>query len=278
MLADIKRTALYSNLKEAKKALKRRLALHKFRGDEHRCPVCGTHLRAFKPLFRRFLAAIEAGHPYPFKQLQTFNWRSYSCPSCDASDRERLFMLYLDRIAPSLDPKRRYRLVEFAPSMMLRKKLSRHPAFEYRSADLFRRNVDDNIDITDMAYPDGHVDVFLCSHILEHVPDDRKAMQELHRVLSRDGFGIVMVPLINGHDRTDEDPALSRDERHLRYGDHDHVRQYGIRDFQSRLEAAGFQIDLLDKEYFTPEAFRKAGIADDSVLYVVRKSRHSLAA
>lgn len=278
MLANFKRTALYSDIKEANKALKRRLALHKFRGTEHQCPVCGTQLRAFKPLFRRFLAAIEAGHPFPFKQLQTFNWRGYSCPSCDASDRERLYVLYLDRIAPSLDPQRRYRLVEFAPSRILRKKLSRNPAFEYRSADLFRRNVDDNVDITDMAYPDDHVDIFFCSHILEHVPNDRKAMQELHRVLKPGGFGIVMVPLVNGRDRTDEGPDLPREERHLRFGDHDHVRQYGIRDFQDRLTAAGFQIDLLDKDYFTPEAFRRAGIADDSVLYIVRKSRPALAA
>lgn len=278
MLAAFKHSALYTNLKEGRKALKRRLVLHKFVGDEYQCPVCKTKLRAFKPLFRKFLAAIEAGHPFPFKQLQTFNWRSYSCPSCDASDRERLFVLYLDRIQPSLDPQRRHRLVEFAPSRMLRKKLSRNPAFEYRSADLFRRSVDDNIDITDMAYPDNHVDIFICSHILEHVPDDRRAMRELHRVLKPGGFGIVMVPLVNGRDRTEEDPGLPREERHLRFGDHDHVRQYGIRDFQDRLEAAGFQIDLLDKEYFTPEAFRKAGIADDSVLYVVRKARSALAA
>jgi SAM-dependent methyltransferase len=273
MLSQIKHNALYVSLKEGRKALKRRWALPKFRGDEYTCPVCGTQLRAFKPIWRSFMRAIDAGHPYPFKSLQTFNWQSYSCPACDASDRERLFMLYLDRIAPSLDPGRRHRLVEFAPSPTLRRKLTRHPRLEYRSADLYRRSVDDRIDIADMAYQDESVDIFICSHILEHVPQDRNAMRELHRVLKPGGFGIVMVPLINGVDSTDEDLSLtSREERNVRYGDGDHVRQYGIRDFRDRLEAASFQVELLGRDFFGAEAFRKAGIADDSVLYVVRKA------
>src|SRR5262249_47276592 len=129
-------------------------------------------------------------------------------------------------------------------------------------------------DVTDMRpYADGSVDIFICSHVLEHVPDDRKAMQELHRILRRDGFGIVMVPLVQSVEDTHEDPAI--DTPLLRwkyYGSDDHLRQYGRRDFADRLAEAGFAVARLGVEHFGAEAFRRAGIAANSVLYVVRKA------
>jgi hypothetical protein len=55
------------------------------------------------------------------------------------------------------------------------------------------------------------------------------------------------------------------------FGMGDHVRHYGRRDFVERLTAAGFIVDQLGIEYFGEETFRRAGIAANSVLYVVRK-------
>jgi len=131
--------------------------------------------------------------------------------------------------------------------------------------------VDDRLDITDMrAYADGSVDFFLCSHVLEHVPEDRKAMRELHRILKPDGFGIVMVPLVHGVDETHEDPAINTHElRWKHYGLADHVRQYGKRDFLKRLGEAGFRVEQRGLDYFGKYTFYRNGIADDSVLYVV---------
>jgi len=108
--------------------------------------------------------------------------------------------------------------------------------------------------------------------VLEHVPDDRRAMAELFRVLKPGGFGIVMVPLVRGVDDTQESPDVNTDAlRWKYYGSGDHLRQYGRRDFVQRLTAAGFKVDQLGMDYFGVEAFRRAGIAADSVLYVVRK-------
>jgi predicted SAM-dependent methyltransferase len=172
----------------------------------------------------------------------------------------------------SLNPRRRYRLLDFAPSSGLRRKLRRTAFFNYRSADLVRRTVDDRVDITDMRiYPDQSFDIFICSHVLEHVADDRKGMRELFRVLKPDGFGIVMVPLIKGVERTDENPDSTGEWRLDHYGDSDHVRQYGIQDFYDRLTETGFHVALLDKAYFGTEAFRKAGLAEDSRLWLVSK-------
>jgi len=263
----------YVTLRQWDKALRRKIQLGKYRGTEFRCPVCGVALSAFKPgavSYERMLR--EHGYIYPLDAIETFNVAAYSCPSCDASDRERLYALYLDR-ALAGDSTRRYRLLEFAPSLGLSRKLKRHPLVEHRSADLYRNNVDDRVDITDMRdYRDASFDIVLCSHVLEHVPDDRRAMRELHRVLRPDGFAIVMVPLVHGVDETNEDPAIDTPALRWKYfGSDDHLRQYGQRDFAERLAAAGFNVERMEIDFFGAEAFRRAGIAADSVLYVVRK-------
>ncbi len=270
-----KHSLVYVTLREWDKALQRKFQLGKYRGTEFRCPVCGVELRAFKPGAASYARMLrEHGYIYPLGAIETFNVAAYSCPSCDASDRERLYALYLDRVLAAGNPARRYRLLEFAPSFGLSRKLRRQPLIDYRSADLYRNNVDDRVDITDMrAYADGSFDVVLCSHVLEHVPDDRRAMRELHRILRPDGFAIVMVPLVHGVDETNEDPAIDTPALRWKYfGSDDHVRQYGRRDFADRLAAAGFAVEQLGVGFFGTESLRRAGIAADSVLYVARRN------
>jgi SAM-dependent methyltransferase len=270
-----KHSLAYVTLREWDKALRRKFQLSKYRGDAFRCPVCGVGLTAFKPGAASYLRmAHEHGYIYPLSAIETFNVDAYSCPSCDASDRERLYALYLDRVFSARDPARRCRLLEFAPSFGLSRKLRSYSFVDYRSADLYRNNVDDRIDVTDMrGYADASFDIVLCSHVLEHVPDDRRAMGELHRILRPDGFAIVMVPLVHGVEETNEDPAIDTSALRWKYfGSDDHVRQYGKRDFADRLAAAGFAVERLGVDFFGAEAFRRAGIAADSVMYVVRRS------
>jgi SAM-dependent methyltransferase len=274
MFAGFKHSVAYVTYKEWRKAVLRKIRLPQYLGNKHCCPVCGAHLRQFKPIWKSFLRKTkEVGYAYPLSSMETFNFNAYSCPACDSSDRERLYALYLDGVFRSLDQSRRCRFIEFAPARALQKKLKGYPFIDYRSADLYRKTVDDCVDITDMRiYADGSVDIFLCSHILEHIPDDRKAMRELHRVLKPGGFGIVMVPIIRGVEVTHEDASINTPLlRWKYYADSDHVRQYGRRDFVDRLSAAGFRVDQIGAADFPPGSFARAGIAEDSVLYVVRK-------
>jgi ubiquinone/menaquinone biosynthesis C-methylase UbiE len=121
------------------------------------------------------------------------------------------------------------------------------------------------------GYGDGSVDIILCSHVLEHIPEDRKAMAEIRRVLKPGGFAVLLVPLVVGVDETHEDPSIVSEELRWKYfGMGDHVRQYGKRDFVARLEAAGLKVEQLGIDYFGADAFQRAAIADNSVLYVVR--------
>ncbi len=254
MLARIKQSVPYIAFREWNKALRRRMKLPAYLGNDHQCPICGQNLRAFKPMWKSYWRGIEQyGYIHPVSAMETFNVAAFSCPACDAFDRERLTALYLDRAFRSLDQRRRYRLIEFAPAHALHKKLKRYPFIDYRSADLARNDVHDRrVDLTDMhGYANESVDIFLCSHVLEHIPDDRKAMRELRRILKPSGFGIVLVPLIPGIDETHEDPKI--DTIALRwkyYGMGDHVRQYGKRDFIGRLTAAGFAVEQLGIDYF----------------------------
>ena len=122
-------------------------------------------------------------------------------------------------------------------------------------------------------YADNSVDFFMCSHILEHVPDDRAAMRELCRILKPGGCGIVMVPLVEGVADTQEDPSINTPAlRWKHYAQDDHLRLYGGRDLVARLTAAGFTVQALDRAYFGADVFARAGIADNSVLYVVEKA------
>ena len=276
MLKKFKSTPQYKTFRRWNKALRRRFDVLGYLGRTYRCPVCLTGLRAFKSNWGFPAELARYGFIHPASAYETLNLEAVSCPACEATDRERLTALYLIETFSALDPHRRYRLLEFAPSLGpgLRTLLRRYRSVEYRSADLERDDVDDNVDITDMRiYADQSFDVFLCSHVLEHVPDDRRGMRELHRILKTDGFGVVLVPLITGVDDTHEDPAINTPELRWKYfGLDDHVRQYGRRDFVNRLTDAGFKVDQLGIEHFGATAFREAGIADKSVLYVVRRS------
>lgn len=260
--------------KDLGKLLERKLKMPFYWGSAYKCPACGAHLRRFMPIWKSFPRKLrEAGFPHPLEAFETFNSRAFLCPSCNCSDRERLYALYLRQWLATHKPGSQYILVDFAPSHALSKWLRTLPAVRYRSADLFRPNVDDKVDITKMPeYGNDSIDAFICSHVLEHIRDDASAMRELCRILKPGGFGIAMVPLIVGMTETHEDPAITApDLRWKHFGQDDHVRLYGTTDFARRLSAAGFGVTRLGKEHFGDEAFARAGIADNSLLYVVTK-------
>lgn len=264
---------IYDTVRRHGKILKRAIKLPRYLGSEFLCPVCGTGLRAFRPLWKSYWRDFEKFAPvHPPQAMETLNIAAFTCPRCDAFDRDRLTALYLDEVFRRFDSSRTYRLIEFAPGDALHKKLRRYPFIAYRSADLSRKTVDERIDLTAMnGIADGSIDIILCSHVLEHIPDDRKAMQEIRRVLAPGGFAIALVPLVRGVDETHEDPGITSTAMRWKYfGMGDHVRQYGKRDFVARLENAGLRVEQLGIDHFGAEGFRRAGIAETSVLYVAR--------
>lgn len=250
--------------------------------NEYYCPVCDNELINFLPLPNYYLDNLRKyQNKYIDMEAETCNIKQYSCPLCWASDRDRLYSLYLKKHLENytLTNKNHFRIVDFAPSQSLsyfiRKTLNNilPDKYEYKTADLMMSGVDDQVDLTNMnIYEDNSFDFFICSHVLEHIPDDRKAMQELYRILKHGGEGIAMVPLLIDMEEIDEDPNVTDiGERWRRFGQDDHVRMYCEKAFLSRLEESGFIIKELDINIFSQEIFTKYGITNTSKLYVVKK-------
>jgi SAM-dependent methyltransferase len=112
----------------------------------------------------------------------------------------------------------------------------------YRTADFEPGRAEIVLNIEDIALPDETVDLVIANHVLEHV-DDRAAMKEIYRVLSNHGRMIVSVPIIEAWVQSYENPSITGPtERHLHFGQHDHLRFFG-RDFRDRISAAGFSFE-----------------------------------
>lgn len=132
-------------------------------------------------------------------------------------------------------------VLHVAPERCFEAKLRTQIGDGYLTADLFRSAMT-KMDITDIQYSDDFFDVIYCSHVLEHVVDDRKAMREFRRVLKPDGWAILLVPITA--ETTIEDPSVTDPlERHRLYGQKDHVRRYGP-DYADRLREAGFKVKV----------------------------------
>lgn len=234
-----------------------------------RCNVCGCRVR-FKSVTRSLGRTLaEYGFPYSLDDFETLNHRRYLCRVCGSSDRDRLYKLYVDRYLP---PDGVRRVVDFAPAEPLSAALRGRGDLRYRTADLMMPGVDDVVDITDMPnYADESFDFFICSHVLEHVDDDSRALGELYRILAPGGSGIIMTPVLP-EGSFDEDPAVADEgERWRRFAQGDHVRLYDRATLCARIRRHEFEIAVLDATSFGPETFSRYAIAPGSVLYVVRK-------
>lgn len=242
-------------------------------GSRFYCSVCRRKVERFQALDPFYSEnATKYGYPY-FGQGETINVKQYSCPHCGASDRERLYALYLEAIPEVRESEEKPRLLHFAPEGSLSMAIRHLNRFNYRTADLNVDEVDDRVDITNMdIYSDASFDAFICSHVLEHVQDDAAAMKELYRILKPSGWGILMVPLMLQFEKSLEDPlAVTEAERWRMFGQGDHVRLYAKHDFLARIMVAGFAVEQLGADYFGKKSFAICGISPRSQLYIVHK-------
>jgi SAM-dependent methyltransferase len=163
------------------------------------------------------------------------------------------------------------KLLHVAPEPRLSKLLSSLPGVDYLSGDIRQGAAMVEMDITDIQYPEGAFDVVYCSHVLEHVVDDRKAMREFFRVLRPGGWAVLQVPI--GRETTFEDfSVVDPADRKRVFGQSDHVRIYGL-DYPDRLREAGFDVDVVPyAERFSKSAQKKMGLRLDHQIYHCRKA------
>ena len=169
------------------------------------------------------------------------------CPTCGSLERHRLSFLFLRDVIPKVGE---IKVLHFAPELALKKLFMSYSNVKYVSVDLYEEEVMFKEDITQLSFTDNSFDIIFCSHVLEHVGDDIRAMSEMCRVLKPDGFAIIQVPIhhymYNGTklENTFEDSTVvDPEKRALLFGQKDHVRLYG-HDFKDRLMKVGFSVDI----------------------------------
>jgi SAM-dependent methyltransferase len=246
---------------------------------KHLCNVCGRRVGRFLSLSETHPGTLEHAQELGFShEMEMLNIEHYSCPFCGSTDRDRLFALYLDEAFARNNGAQGMHILDFAPvrclSAFVRGKLRDH-AGSYRTADLFMPNVDDKVDLMDMhVYRDGQFDFFICSHVLEHVKDDGKALRELLRVTKPGGAGIVMVPVALDIKEVDEDVSLTDEaEAWRRFGQNDHVRLYSKKGLVERVRQSGFDVAELGVAHFGAEKWEQLAILPGSILYIATRPK-----
>ncbi len=165
-------------------------------------------------------------------------------PSTLSLERHRLLWLYLKNETGFFSATKR--VLHFAPEQAFYKRFRNLSNIDYVTTDLESPLADIKADICNLPFKDDEFDIILCNHVLEHIPDDTKAMQELYRILKPGGFGIFQIPQDLSRATTFEDNTITdKKERAKIFGQYDHVRVYG-RDYFDKLRSIGFKVDEVD--------------------------------
>ena len=168
------------------------------------------------------------------------------------------------------------RLLHIAPEPPLMKHFreSYGSSKDYITADLESPLADQHFDVQNIPLPSDSIDVIICNHLLEHVENDRLAMQELHRVMKPGGWGIFLVPEDRERETTFEDDSIvDAKERTRLFGQYDHRRIYG-RDYDDRLREAGFEVERSDFARRLTEWEKRLYSPGEDDLVIVRKPQH----
>ncbi len=196
------------------------------RGNTYTDPIDGKS-------YRRFL-------PYGYAKVR----ENVLAPGTLSLERHRLFWLYLKNETSFFSAP--LRVLHFAPEQAFVQKFKKQKNLTYTTTDLNSPIADVKADICDLPFKDNSFDFIICNHVLEHIPDDTKAMQELYRVLAPSGTAVVQVPYDAKREITFEDNTITdQSERTRIFGQYDHLRVYGM-DYFKKLSSIGFEVNALD--------------------------------
>jgi SAM-dependent methyltransferase len=230
-------------------SIRRQYLLYINKGDKYCCPFCGYHSKGFYMVGTYSKVLID-------NNVVGGGLRASGCYRCDSSDRERLVYIYLTQKLNIINSRKLNKILHIAPAPNLMAKLSSLGLEKYVCGDLYADGYNYNqkvqkMNVTDIPFPSNSFDLVLCNHVLEHVPEDQKAIQEIRRVLRTGGYAILQVPYSNSLEKTFEDFTITnKAEREKVFGQYDHVRIYG-RDYLNRLSNNGFKViqENISKEF-----------------------------
>ncbi|MDT0641684.1 methyltransferase domain-containing protein [Zunongwangia sp. F363] len=191
-------------------------------------------------------------------------------PSTLSLERHRLLWLYLQRETGFF--KEPLKVLHFAPEQAFYKRFRKLPNIQYTTTDLNSPLADVKADICNLPFQDNSYDFILCNHVLEHIPDDTKAMQEIYRILKPGGTAILQIPQDLSRSETFEDDSITNPKERARiFGQYDHVRVYG-RDYFDKLRSIGFKVEEVDyTAQLSSAEIDKYRLAKGEIIPVCRK-------
>lgn len=230
-----------------------------------------------RPILAFFLKGSKYTDPIDGKSYRKFLPYGYEnvrenvlSPGTLSLERHRLFWLYLRNETDFFSTK--LKVLHFAPEQAFYRKFRKMKNLDYTTTDLNSPIADVKADICNLPFGENEFDFIICNHVLEHIPNDTKAMQELYRVLKPGGTAILQVPYNASFPITFEDNSITDPkERAKIFGQYDHVRAYGM-DFFTKLANIGFKVDAVDyTKTFTEADIEKFRLPKDELIPVCRK-------
>ncbi|NOR28520.1 MAG: methyltransferase domain-containing protein [Lutibacter sp.] len=230
-----------------------------------------------RPLIAFFLKGTTYTDPIDGKSFRKFLPYGYGIqrpnalsPSTFSLERHRLLWLYLKNETDFFSKPKK--VLHIAPEQCFLKLFKNQNNLDYTTADLYSPIADVKADICNLPFEDNTFDVVFANHVLEHIEDDKKAMQELYRVLKLGGMGIFQIPQELERETTYEDFSItSPEEKKKHFGQYDHVRIYG-RDYFNRLRKVGFTVNEVNySKTISGDLIRKYCLVKGEVLPVCFK-------
>ena len=230
-----------------------------------------------RPVLALFLKGNRYTDPIDGKSFRKFLPYGYGAPrenvlspSTLSLERHRLLWLWLERETEFFT--KPSKVLHFAPEQAFYKRFREMKHLDYTTTDLNSPLADVKADICDLPFKDNDYDIIFCNHVLEHIPDDAKAMSELYRVLKPGGMAILQIPQELDREVTFEDNTITDPtERAKIFGQYDHLRVYG-RDYFNTLRKFGFIVDEVDyTNQLSKEEVDRYRLANGEILPVCKK-------
>ena len=192
------------------------------------------------------------------------------CPGTLSLERHRLLWLYLDKETDFLNSN--LKVLHVAPEQVFYKKFKKLKNWEYFTFDLNSPIADIKGDLISTNFKDEYFDLIICNHVLEHIEDDKSALDEMYRILKYNGISILQVPINVKRENTFEDLSIkSKIQREKYFGQYDHVREYGL-DFKDRVEQAGFKVEMINySKKISQDLVIKYGLMKDDLIPIGKK-------
>jgi SAM-dependent methyltransferase len=232
-----------------------------------------------RPFVRLYLRGSKYTDPIDgsrFRKLLPYGYgtqrQNALSPSTLSLERHRLMWLFLRDETSFFTSKKIQKVLHIAPEQCFLDLFRKQENLEYITSDLESPIADVKADICNLPFEENSFDIVFCNHVLEHIPEDTKAMQELYRVLKPNGMGIFQIPQELHREKTFEDDSITdKKERAKIFGQYDHVRVYG-RDYFDKLRTVGFKVDEIDyTKKIAPEEIERFCLMKGEILPVCYK-------